>query len=200
MATAHNPAFEFTIHPSASPFAVTKQTYSSLHSHAGYGLVATGALVFSGTATDTPRILLVQRSARDTMPHQWEVPGGACDDDDETILHAAARELWEEAGLKATCFREAVGNPHVFVTGSGKPICKLNFVVDVEMNFEDSLQPKLDPNEHQQFAWATEMEVRFRKVGDIELKFTSEQLEDAILRTFEELGRNSKNIGGMVER
>lgn len=193
------PMLEFKIHSSATPFAVNKQAYSSLHAHAGYGLIATGALVFSGKATDTPRILLVQRSARDTMPHLWEVPGGACDDEDETILHAAARELWEEAGLKATNFHEAVGNPHVFVSRSGKPICKLNFVVDVEEGVEGSLQPRLDPNEHQQFVWATEVEVRSRKAGDIELKFTSEQLLDAILRTFEGLVRIPENVGVSVE-
>jgi 8-oxo-dGTP pyrophosphatase MutT (NUDIX family) len=29
------------------------------------------------------------------MPNKWELPGGAVDDDDPTILHAAARELAE---------------------------------------------------------------------------------------------------------
>lgn len=136
----------------------------------------------------------MQRSARDTMPHQWEVPGGACDDEDETILHAAARELWEEAGLKATNIREAVGNPHVFVTGSGKPICKVNFVVQVKRDAEGLLEPKLDPKEHEQFVWASEAEVRSRKVGDIELDFTSDQLQDAVLRTFEELGGEEEDV------
>ncbi len=31
-----------------------------------------------------------------------EIPGGKMDDTDETILHAAARELKEETGLTAT--------------------------------------------------------------------------------------------------
>lgn len=193
-APANSPLFNFTIHPSASPFAITRQAYSNLNAHAGYGLIATGALVFDGANTSNPRILLVQRSARDTMPHQWEVPGGACDDEDETILHAAARELWEEAGLKATNIREAVGNPHVFVTGSGKPICKVNFVVQVKRDAEGLLEPKLDPKEHEQFVWASEAEVRSRKVGDIELDFTSDQLQDAVLRTFEELGGEEEDV------
>lgn len=150
--------------------------------------------MFDKSDRDTPRILLVQRSANDTMPGKWEVPGGACDDEDESILHAVTRELWEEAGLKATHIREAVGNPHLFVTRSEKCICKLNFVVEVEKDDEGRLQPKLDPEEHQQFVWASEAEVRSRKVGDIELDFTSARLEDAMLRTFEEL--NGGQISG----
>ena len=35
------------------------------------------------------------------MPLLWEVPGGACDFEDESLLHAVARELCEESGLRA---------------------------------------------------------------------------------------------------
>ncbi len=47
------------------------------------------------------RILLLQRAPTDSMPLRWEIPGGACDLEDESLLHAAARELREEAGLRA---------------------------------------------------------------------------------------------------
>lgn len=191
--SADVPAFNFTFDPSASHYVITKAAYVSLHAPAGYGLIATGALVFDSLTSSSPRVLLVQRSACDTMPHKWEVPGGACDDEDTTILHAVARELWEEAGLKATHIREAAGNPHVFITGSGKPICKNNFVVEVEKTGEGALQPKLDPQEHQQYVWANEVEVKARKVGDIELNFTSEQMQDTLLQTFEQLCQERKS-------
>jgi 8-oxo-dGTP pyrophosphatase MutT (NUDIX family) len=45
------------------------------------------------------RLLLMQRAASDSLPLLWEVPGGALDPEDPTVLHGAARELWEEAGL-----------------------------------------------------------------------------------------------------
>jgi 8-oxo-dGTP pyrophosphatase MutT (NUDIX family) len=35
------------------------------------------------------------------MPGRQEIPGGGVDDDDESILHAVERELWEEAALTA---------------------------------------------------------------------------------------------------
>ncbi|KAK0717544.1 NUDIX hydrolase domain-like protein [Lasiosphaeria miniovina] len=67
--------------------------------------------------SETPRVLLVQRAAHDTMPLRWETPGGGCDDDDTSILHSCARELFEEAGLRAT----AVG-----------PLVRVGFVSDSE--------------------------------------------------------------------
>lgn len=45
------------------------------------------------------------------LPGCWEIPGGGCDDDDESILHAVARELWEEVGLTTTRIGPLVGNP-----------------------------------------------------------------------------------------
>lgn len=184
------PAATFAIHGSASSFAVTRQAYTNSHAHAGYGLIGTGALVFDTTDPSMPRILLIQRASTDSMPNKWEVPGGACDDEDETILHGVARELWEEAGLKATFIREAVGNPHIFVSRSGKPICKLNFVVDVERDADGGLNPRLDPSEHQQYVWASKAEVMCKKVGDIELDFTSGEMETLVIRTFEEMARD----------
>ncbi|KXJ87938.1 hypothetical protein Micbo1qcDRAFT_215248 [Microdochium bolleyi] len=86
-------------------------------------VLGTGAIVFdqplptssaSGASTATaagdnednkpppPRVLLVQRAPHDSMPLKWEVPGGGCDEDDPSILHSCARELLEEAGLRAT--------------------------------------------------------------------------------------------------
>ncbi|WQF83318.1 Putative NUDIX hydrolase domain-containing protein [Colletotrichum destructivum] len=57
-----------------------------------------------------PRILLLQRSAREkALPHRWELPGGAAESRDGDALAAAARELWEETGLRAARFAALVG-------------------------------------------------------------------------------------------
>ncbi|OTB05565.1 hypothetical protein M426DRAFT_10608 [Hypoxylon sp. CI-4A] len=174
----------FTFHPSVSPFAVSSQLYLADHSNEKFNYIATGALVFD-TSCSPPRILLIQRSAHDSMPNRWEVPGGGCDDEDETILHAVARELWEEAGLKATRIDASIGDPHFFTSRSGKKICKFNFIVLVDSDSEDWLKVKLDPEEHQSFVWATEDEVKARRVGDIELKFTTEETERTVIDAFD---------------
>jgi len=45
------------------------------------------------------RFLLVQRSVDDSLGGKWELPGGAVETADGTLLDAAKRELREETGL-----------------------------------------------------------------------------------------------------
>lgn len=185
-AAAKRPAFDFTFHPSASPFTATQQAYLTTHPNAEYTHIATGALVFDTIDPMTPRILLLQRSAEDSMPNRWEIPGGGCDDEDKSILHAVARELWEEAGLKASHIGAPVGDPYLFSSRSGKQICKFNFVVQAETNTEGRLETKLDPEEHQRFVWASETEIRARKAKDVDLDFTTQELVVAVLQEFDQ--------------
>jgi len=175
----------FRAHPSASLFAVSSKDYISKRPDLKDGncLLATGAAVFSGTTPD--RILLIQRAAGDSMPNRWEVPGGACDDDDPSILHGIARELWEETGLTAVRVGPRFGDEHRFRSRSGKDICKLYFLVEVESADGDRTDVKLDPNEHQNFVWATEDDVKAKKVGDLELTFTTEAQEKIITESFQ---------------
>lgn len=49
-------------------------------------------------AKDTGKILLVHRSEEVNEPGTWGVPGGAIDDEDESPVHAAKREAYEEVG------------------------------------------------------------------------------------------------------
>lgn len=123
------------------------------------------------------------------MPNRWETPGGACDNDDQTILHAVARELWEETTLVARSVGPMVGEGYTFRTRSGKVVRKLNFIVEVERRDEDgdgggNFDVRLRPEEHQGFVWATEEEVRACRVGDVEIKFTSPEQEAVVLRAF----------------
>lgn len=117
------------------------------------------------------------------MPGLWEVPGGGVDDDDESILHAVARELWEEAAISTVSIGPLVGNPHFFFSPSGNQICKFNFLVEAK-SVEGRLDVKLNPEEHQSFIWASEDEVRARKAGDVELEFTMTDLEATVLEAF----------------
>ena len=184
MAEKPCPIFQFSAHPSTSPFTVSQERYLSQNSDERFQYIATGALVFDIREGADPRILLLQRSAQDSMPNKWEVPGGACDDEDESILHGLARELWEEAGLKATYIEPPLGEPHLFTSRSGKRICKFVFVVQVEQGAEGHLDVELDPEEHRQFLWASQDEVKAKKVGDVELEFTTQDLENTVRQSF----------------
>ncbi|KAH7140809.1 NUDIX hydrolase domain-like protein [Dactylonectria macrodidyma] len=130
--------------------------------------IAAGALVFD----DQDRVLLVRRAEFDSMPLLWEIPGGGVDPEDPTILHGCARELWEEAGLKARHIKHIIvdgmnGKPGaVFTNRTGQRFyCKFSFEVEVA----DTTEVTLDPNEHVDYIWATQEEVQRQRVGDREI-------------------------------
>ena len=158
-----------------------------------------------------PRVLLVQRAPHDSMPLKWETPGGGCDDDDQSILYACVRELKEEAGLHATsvgpviaCITKATRakdnnegpeeghaewgenmGGQFFLTRRGNLVCKFNFVVGVPE--ELTAKVAVDPNEHAAFVWATEEEVRNKKIdgeGGVQLDFTTREQWEVILEAF----------------
>ncbi|KAK8058577.1 hypothetical protein PG994_009025 [Apiospora phragmitis] len=148
---------------------------------------------------DADRVLLVQRAPHDSMPLRWEVPGGACDDEDETVLHAVARELWEESGLRAAHIGPQVGSEGmVFFTRRGRRMLRVSFLADVEAGAAEEGRDgdregrkkkappvaKLDPEEHVAFLWATEDECRRHRVGETEIKFTHASQEQTILKGF----------------
>ena len=153
-----------------------------------YGGLASGVLVFSNHAsTNEDRILLLQRAPHDSMPNLWEVAGGAVDPEDSTILHGAARELWEEAGLVVTSFRRQVGQGLGFTTRT-KGLWMLKLVFEAEVESSGGVEVTLDEHEHQKFVWATEEECRAKKVvekeGVVELAFTTAAQEETIFEGF----------------
>lgn len=177
--------------PSTSHLSISAQTYLSRdQSEHACKFLATGAIVFSAS-----RILLLQRASGDSMPNRWETPGGACDND-QTILHAVARELCEETMLVARSVGPMVGEGYTFKTRSGKIVRKLNFIVEVERQDGDgdggsNFEVRLRPEEHQGFVWATEEEVRACKVGGVEIRFTMPEQETVVLDAFAVLKANT---------
>lgn len=179
------PVYNFDCDPSVAKFAVSKRAYLEAHPEASIKLIATGALVLCTNTSSELRVLLLQRADSDSNPKKWEPPGGAVDDDDKSILHAAARELWEETGLRAARIGGPVGEPHFFARSNGEKVCRFNFAVHVSIEEGTALTAKLDPNEHQQFVWATEREVKAKKVGDVVLDFVREEVERTVLLAFD---------------
>jgi len=175
---ARAPAFAFTTHPSVAKFATPMK--QDLDANPQFDAIIVGAHVYDRAG----RLLLLQRAAHDSMPLRWEVPGGACDLEDETILHGVARELWEESGLTPRRMSRLIKcraqDGMVFVSRRQRIICKYSFEVDVEQGHD----VKLDPDEHQAFVWATEDECRARKVGELEIPFTTKEQEELIQEGF----------------
>jgi len=175
--TRSPPTFSFTTHPSVAKFAVPMKQY--LEANPQFDGLVVGALVYDAAG----RLLLLQRAAHDSMPSRWEVPGGACDWEDETILHAAARELWEESGLTprrlGRIVRCGAEDGVVFFSRRQRRYCKYSFEVEVE-----GYEVTLDPNEHQAFVWASEDECRAHKAGDAQLRFTTWEQEESIMEGF----------------
>jgi 8-oxo-dGTP pyrophosphatase MutT (NUDIX family) len=135
--------FNFTYDPSLAPFAITPMEF--LAAHPELSGIATGALVFAPGPGDNrlgDRLLLVQRAAHDSMPNCWEIPGGAVDDDDPSVLHGVARELWEESGLLVRHVVRQVGSGYGFFTRNNRKIFKLNFEVEVEVAGEAEAESK----------------------------------------------------------
>jgi 8-oxo-dGTP pyrophosphatase MutT (NUDIX family) len=186
--------------PDSDLLTMTQEAF--LSANPDFDCVATGALVFS-RATGEDRILLIQRALTDSWPGRWEVPGGGCDTEDESIRHSVARELLEESGLVLRGVVRQVGEAEVFLTRRGNRIAKFSFEVEVETVSPDALpEVTLDPAEHMDFIWATEEECQLgKKVGGppsnlgleaVDIEFTSDEQKASILQGFELRKRNEK--------
>ncbi|KAK3334418.1 hypothetical protein B0H65DRAFT_437273 [Neurospora tetraspora] len=218
--------FTFTISPSATHLnhPITHFLSTPLKGSIKPQGLAGGALVFSNSAPDAvDRILLLQRAPHDSMPLRWEIPGGACDPEDESFLHGVAREMWEEAGLvpkRMVCQVGGEEKPQVFLTRSGKVVLKVSVEVEVDegsgvgdeegegdgkVDGKWKGLPKvvIDPNEHVRFVWATEEECRAGVMviegergekEELKLVFTTKEQRETILEGFE--GRGKRALEG----
>ncbi|KAI8960378.1 NUDIX hydrolase domain-like protein [Daldinia sp. FL1419] len=163
----------FTSPDSLVAFKLPLKAY--LQKNPQFNSVAVAAFVFN----DEGKLLVVQRAAHDSFPLLWEVPGGACDYEDESLLHAVARELWEESGLRAKSIVAAVGEGISIPYRGNRLMFKCSFLTEVE-----HYDVKLDPNEHQAFLWVTEEEARAGKCGDVEFKYTTKEQQCIVYEAF----------------
>ncbi|USP77405.1 cutinase transcription factor 1 alpha [Curvularia clavata] len=159
-------------------FAISEAEY--LRQHPEYNVLVTGAVVFNREG----KLLLVQRAADEiAFADFWEIPGGKVDDTDETILHAAARELKEEAGLEATRVVRKVAQFTFESEKAGRPkITWLKFIFEVQVDNADTIV--LDPVEHQHYVFASEEEVVNEQVGEVKLKYVSPENKAVKLAAF----------------
>lgn len=92
------------------------------------------------------KILLVRRAASDSLPGNYEIPGGGVDEG-ETVLEGAVREVKEETGLIVS---KVIATFEGFdYSNSKKPkVRQTNYLVEVHPG-----EVKLNPAEHDQFVW-----------------------------------------------
>lgn len=197
--------FVFQASPTLSSYALPAQTWLSSNAKTdSYNNLATACAVFHPTKT-TPHLLILQRAAHDSMPNKWELPGGAVDATDPTVLHGAARELHEEAGLHARHFTHVITEGpnaapgQVFQNSAKtKTWCRFTFGAEVERSHagEGGVEVRLDLNEHQDFVWATEEEVR--EQGNAERRFpvTHGSVQAVMLEAFR-LEKERRGEGGL---
>lgn len=100
------------------------------------------------------KVLLLQRSAAERhFPNIWELPSAKVENDDATLLDAAARECLEETGMMVTEFVAEAKSFEYTIEGRGLTL-QLNFIVEAEGNVG------INQKEHQQHGWYTEGEVK----------------------------------------
>jgi len=164
-------------------------------SHEDIDCLAIGALIFRHLPSQPIQILLLKRASTDSFPNVWEPPGGSVDPEDNTLLDAVVREVWEEAGLRVKGFQTQVwdrvwgeGETPVevqFPGRGGQRWCKLNFLVDVV----EGEAVSLDELEHQDSGWFERAEVE-------KLPFVSEQGKDIVLNGFKAFAEKESSARG----
>lgn len=182
--------FQYTVDPSLEAFNVSPQQWLATNDKHFQGIAVANVvlderdrvLLVQRAAHDSmPNRWEVTGGAADE-----EVDDNDNDDDTKkagqhprnTILSGAARELWEEAGLIATHFTHLVpqpaeapvrgateapppayaDHPGFIYTNRTGTVSFLRFVFHVLVKSTDNVV--LDPEEHQDYVWATEEEVR----------------------------------------
>ncbi|MCJ1434041.1 hypothetical protein MMC27_003407 [Xylographa pallens] len=168
-----------------TPFAVPLTSY--LTTHPSFSRLAISACIFAPAHLSTPpttRLLLLHRAHTEpSFRNLWEIPGGGVEATDPTVLHALAREVFEETGLHLTRFIRQVGPGEVLTGGDeSTPIrCqRLSFEIEVAemgsveapleeerdgmaargLSVLEDVRVVVDPAEHQGFRWVSEAEVR----------------------------------------
>lgn len=196
---SHSQPPSFKLSPTLTSYNLPAQTWLSTNNKTKeYANLATACAVFHPTKP-TPHLLILQRASHDSMPNKWELPGGAVDATDETVLHGAARELFEEAGLRVRRFSHTITEGPNAAAGQCFPnrtltkmFCRFTFAVEAEVDGNGAVEVKLDPNEHQDFVWATEEDVREQGNAERELPVTTESTRAVMLEAF----RLKKERGG----
>lgn len=105
------------------------------------------------------RYLILRRAAtEDFLPGLEEIPSGGVEPG-EGLLEALSREVEEETGLRVTSILAYV-DFFDYLSGSGRKTREFNFLVDT-----DGGEVRLNPAEHDAYAWLAPEEEAFRQAS-----------------------------------
>ena len=177
--TTHVPVsspIQIRVPPELVGLRVNVKNFLEVNSHPGViydRLVVSGCIFAPRNSDDSePRLLIVQRAAEEiSFPNKWEVPGGSCERSDPSVAHCLGREVFEETSLRLTRYCRQVGQSNSWIDERDDTNwLKLTFEIEVEevhglggqytKEGYERVIIKLDPKEHQKYAWATEDEIK----------------------------------------
>lgn len=203
-ATTHVPVaspIQIRVPPELAGLRAKVKNYLETNSHPGviYDRLVVSACIFAPRNSDDPepRLLIVQRAAEETFfPNKWEAPGGSCERNDPSVAHSLGREVFEETSLRLTRYCRQVGQSNNWVDERDDTNwLKLTFEIEVEevhglggqyaKEGYERVVIKLDPKEHQKYAWATENEIKQSNPTSGPYPTTSEDQSEKMLEAFE---------------
>ena len=94
-------------------------------------------VVVAAIIVQDSKVLICQRTERQSMPLKWEFPGGKVEAG-EQLIEALVRELDEELGIRATIGKKVAAVQHSYAPGHG---VQLSFYLVTE--FEKELQNRI---------------------------------------------------------
>ncbi|KAF1980197.1 hypothetical protein BU23DRAFT_585972 [Bimuria novae-zelandiae CBS 107.79] len=167
----------FAYDASLEKFKVSEREY--LQEHSDFTAVCTGIVIFN----EKGELLLIKRAASErAFPNFWEIPGGKVDEPDESLLHAAVRELKEETSLEATRVdRQVTDITFLIPNPKGKMDRWMKLIFEMEVK---QLDVKLEPTEHDDYLFATEDQIESERAGDVVLRYISPDNKRVLLEAF----------------
>lgn len=192
----------YTITPEllSSPYALPPEAYLAANPSIT-DIIGSAAVFYHPQPQHLPRLLLIQRSPRDFFPLKWELPGGSVDrgggGGDSSLVAGAVRELREETGLEAVRVVRWVANRE-FPEGDGVRTWR-QVIFEVEVRVDDGEEAeegmgggprvRLDLEEHVDYRWVTEEEVREGRCGEVVLEDAGPEWRAVLRGAFEMYGR-----------
>ena len=128
------------------------------------------------------KVLLLRRNRNKRNGGRWEVPGGSLKFG-ESPRKAAIREVFEETGFRLDPLRVIP----VDTLGILYPDSRVEFIIPLYTTVVDGVDPRIRPDEHEDWGWFSLDEVKTMELKDETMKGAYSMVATA-KRTLEERG------------